>query len=235
MTQLDFMLKHSILARLDATIEHFEETIQNFDSANSKTDSHMRRNKFTLLQTRQEILNVREAAVATLTRLNTFGATLEIMAKPEQGVDPTIADVMKWFLLLTECDRAFISLRDQKHDGFLMHSGHEWVESEIRAEEVTISEAVLDKVRKTKDIFSSSNMDMASTQYQKSGSWRIPLRMVIGIPMVLDEKIVGIFYGDRKITSGTLAQDMMPLFKLYGAQAAVAIRNAQLFAELSVK
>lgn len=235
MSQLDFMLKHSVLARLDATIEHFDDVVGKLNATENKADSQMRRNQFLLLQTRQEILNVREAAVATLTRLNTFGATLEIMAQPEIGVDRVVEDVMKWYILLTECDRAFLMLRDEKNNGYLTSIVHEWVEAELRAEERTVSEAVLDKVRKTRDIFSSSNMDMASTQYQKSGSWRIPLRTVIGIPMVVNEQIIGIFYGDRKITSGTLSQDMLPLFKLYAAQAAIAIHNSQLFAKLTEK
>ena len=117
MSQLDFMLKHSVLARLDATIEQFDDVFGQIDSKDNKADSQMRRNQFMLMQTRREILNVREAAVATLTRLNTFGATLEIMAQPEVGVDQVVEDIMKWFILLTECDRAFMSLHDEKHDG----------------------------------------------------------------------------------------------------------------------
>lgn len=78
-------------------------------------------------------------------------------------------------------------------------------------------------------------MDMADDSYQKSGSWRVPLRTVLGIPILWNDDLVGIFYGDKKITSGAVSQDMNPLFKLYGAQAAIAIRNAQRFAELSAK
>ena len=235
MTQLDFMLKHSILARLDAAIEQFEDAMKDINIANNKTDSQMRKSQFVLMQTRREILNVREEAVATLTRLNTFGATLEIMARPEVGVEAIIKDVLTWFLLLTECDRSFVALYDETKKIFLTQASRDWIGNDLRPEEESISSAVLAEVQKRQDIFSSSNMDMASSSYQKGGSWRIPLRVVIGIPLIWNDQLIGAFYGDRKVTSGALSQDMLPLLKLYAAQAAIAIRNAQLFAKFSDK
>lgn len=230
MTQPDFDFKHTILARLDATIEQYEDTIKTL--TNTLPNASMRKSKGILMQLRREILNVREEAVTTLSRLNTFGATLETMAHPDAGVDVVLADVLKWFLLLTECERAFISLYDADEQEFILSINHGWMDAELRPMEHTISETMLQEVKQSKDIFSSSNADMASDSYQKSGSWRMPLRIVMGIPLLWNNELIGVFYGDRKITSGVLAQDMMPLLKLYAAQAAIAIRNAQLFAKL---
>lgn len=231
MTQPEF--KHSILERLDASIQQFEEAINDLPETKTTGDSTMRKNKFILMQTRREIISVREEAVATLTRLNTFGATLDIMGHPDAGVDAAVENVLQWFLLLTLCDRAFISLYDEAQDKFYLHAKHEWNAEELRTEERDISTTVLEEVQQSKEVFSSSNMDMASASYQKGGSWRIPLRTVFGIPLLWNNQLIGIFYGDRKITSGALAQDMIPLVKLYAAQAAIAIHNAQLFAQFS--
>lgn len=229
MTQPDF--KHSILERLDATIEQFEDALG--ELADDMQDTKMRKGKFIMLQLRKELSNIREEAVATLTRLNTFGATLETMAHPESGVHQVLGDVFKWFLLLTECERAFLSLYDENEDSFIMTVDHDWIGADIRPMEHGISEAVLKEVRKSRDLISSSNVDMASASYHKSGSWRIPLRTVIGIPLLWEDQLIGVFYGDKKITSGVVSRDMLPLFKLYAAQAAIAIHNAQLFANLS--
>ncbi len=229
MTQPDF--KHSIFARLDATIEQFEDTIK--ELTGTLSDSRTRKSKFILMQLRREILNIRDEATASLTRLNTFGATLEIMATPEAGVDAVLTEVMRWFLLLTQCERGFVSLYDKGEEAFLLSISENWIDTEIRPMEHSISEVILGEVQKSKDIFTSSNMDMASSTYQKSGSWRVPLRTVMGIPLIRNNELIGVFYGDKKITSGAVSQDMIPLFKLYGAQAAIAIRNAQLFADLS--
>ena len=231
MNQPDFAFKHTILERLDAAIEQYEDTMKTL--TNTLPDASMRKSKSILMQMRREILNVREEAVATLTRLNMFGATLETMARPEAGLDAVLADVLRWFLLLTECERTFISLYDADEKEFVLSVDHGWMSDELRPMEHTISETVLKKVKQSQDLFSSSNVDMASDSYQKSGSWRVPIRMVIGIPLNWNNELIGIFYGDRKITSGALAQDMIPLLKLYAAQAAVAIRNAQLVAKLS--
>lgn len=230
MTQPDF--KHSIFAQLDATIERFEETLK--DLTGELTDSTTtRRSKHILTQLRREVLDVRDAASSTLTRLNTFGATLDIMAAPEDGVDAVMTEVMRWFFLLTQCERGFISLYDKDEEAFVLSVSENWMDVEIRPMEHTITETILSEVQKSNDIFTSSNMEMASSSYQKSGSWRMPLRTVIGIPLIRRGELIGVFYGDKKITSGVVSQDMMPLFKLYGAQAAIAIRNAQVFATLS--
>ena len=231
MTQTNSTFKHAVLARLDATIERLESTTNALTDALS--DADMRKSKSLLLQTHEEILNIRAEAVATLTRLNTFGATLEIMGHPEAGVDMALSDVLKWFLLLTECERAFISLYDAEEEEFILKIDQDWLDVELRPVELTISEKVMSEVRQSKDIFSSSNADLATDSYQKSGSWRFPIRTVIGIPLIWEDDLIGIFYGDKKITSGVMPRDMLPLFKLYAAQATIAIRNAQLFAKLS--
>ena len=95
MTQPDFDFKHTILARLDATIEQYEDTMKTM--TNTLPNANMRKSKGILMQLRREILNVREEAVTTLKQLNTFGATLETMAHPEAGVTVVVADVLKWF------------------------------------------------------------------------------------------------------------------------------------------
>lgn len=228
MTKPDF--RHSILARLDATIKQFEDNLQEFKD--KPTDSsEMRRSNFILLQIRREILNVREAAQDTLTQLNTFGATLEVMSKPEDGVDAVIGEVMRWFMLLSQCERGILALYDKDADSFEIKINENW--HEVRPMEEAVSEHVMKAVKKSPNVLSSSNVDLASASYQKSGSWRVPLRTVLGIPLVWGEDFVGVFYGDKKITSGVVSQDMNPLFKLYGAQVAIAIRNAQRFAELT--
>jgi|GEM_PF-1895083 len=234
MTQPDY--KHSIFARLDATIDQFEDTMKEVRNNESSTsDSTMRKANFILLQLRKEIYDVREEAQSTLTRLNTFGATLEIMANPEVEVDTLMVDITRWFMLLTQCERGLLSLYNKDKDVFQLAYDENWSDAELRPMEHTISEMVIKQVKKSKDILTSSNMDMADDSYQKSGSWRVPLRTVLGIPILWNDDLVGIFYGDKKITSGAVSQDMNPLFKLYGAQAAIAIRNAQRFAELSAK
>ena len=231
MNQPNSAFTHAVLDRLDAVIEQYEDTMKLL--SDTLPDASTRKSKGVLIRLRHEIVSVRQEAVATLTRLNTFGATLETMAHPEAGVDSALADVLKWFLLLTECERMFISLYDADEQAFIMSVNEKWIDAELRPMEHTISETVLQEVEKSKDIFSSSNVDMASDSYQKSGSWRMPLRSVIGIPLLWNNQLIGIFYGDRKITSGMLSRDMLPLLKLYAAQAAIAIRNAQLFATLT--
>lgn len=230
MTQPHF--QHSILARLDASIEQLETSLGDFKDT-AKDTSEMRRANFILLQVRREIYNVRDAARSTLTQLNTFGATLDVMSKPESGVDAIIADVMGWFMLLSQCERGLIAFYSSDTNEFEIQATEKWDEEEVRPMEQNISELVLKEVKKSNDVLTSSNMDMASSSYQKSGSWRVPLRTVLGIPIIWHEDFVGVFYGDKKITSGAVSQDMNPLFKLYGAQAAIAIRNAQRFADLS--
>ncbi len=231
MQQPNSIFTHTILARLDATIEQYEDIMKQLTDA--LPDATTRKSKGILTLLKREISNVREEAVSTLTRLNTFGATLETMAHPEAGVDVVLDDVLKWFLLLTECERMFISLYDADGEEFVMSVNDGWADAELRPIEHTISDKVLQEVKQSKDIFMSSNVDLASDSYQKSGSWRMPLRSVIGIPLFWNAQLIGIFYGDRKITSGMLSRDMLPLLKLYAAQAAIAIRNGQLFATLT--
>jgi GAF domain-containing protein len=230
MSQPDLSFSHTILERLDATIEQYENTMK--ELTDTLPNATTRKSKSILVQLRREVLSVREEAISTLTRLNTFGATLQTMAHPEAGVQVVLDDVLKWFLLLTECERTFISLYDPHEKEFVMSVDIGWMDADLRPMEHGISEVVLKEVKQSRDIFSSSNVDMASDSYQKSGSWQIPLRSVFGVPLLWEDELIGIFYGDRKITSGVLSRDMFPLLKLYAAQAAIAIHNAQLFATL---
>ncbi len=230
MTQSEF--QHSILARLDASIAQLETSLGEFKES-SKETSEVRRANFILLQIRREIYTVREAAQETLTQLNTFGATLEIMSKPEAGIDDVMQDVMRWFMLLSQCERGLIVFHDNDTDTITPQIHDNWTDDNVRPMERNVSDLVIKAVIESKDVITSSNMDMASKSYQKSGSWRVPLRTVLGIPILWGDDLVGVFYGDKKITSGGVSQDMHPLFKLYGAQAAIAIRNAQHVAKLS--
>lgn len=221
---------HSILERLDASIQQLKTTTEALESIDP--NPNIRKARGILTQTSKDIQTIRDEAQNTLTRLNTFGATLETLANPDSGIEVAVGDVFRWFLLLTECERAYISLYDKETDAFVIQVEQAWHESEIQPIDEVVSDNLIKKVIEIRDMFTSSNMDMASDSYHKSGSWRIPLRTVFGIPLMVGDELIGIFYGDKKITSGIVQRDMMPLFKLYAAEAAIAVRNAVLFAEI---
>jgi len=224
---------HSLFEKLDAAIEQLNSTSQELNAV--EPDASIRKAQSIITQMTQDIESIRHEATTTLKRLSMFGATLETLARPEQGIDAVTADVFRWCLLLTEAERAFLSLYNAEEDALILKEEFAWMETELRPIEQIVSENTVAKVMETRDVITTGNIEMASDSYTKSGSWRIPLRTVIGIPFIFDGEIIGVFYGDKKIVSGMIQRDMLALFKLYAAQAAIAIRNARLFAELHKK
>lgn len=230
MVQSKDTYNHSLLEKLDVAVEQLNTTSDDLNAI--KSDTSARKLLSIISQVSQDVEAIRHEANNALKRLSTFSATLEILSHPELGIDAVTADVFRWCLLLTEPDRAFLSLYNVEEDAMILKEEFGWMDLEIRPIEQIVAENTVAKVLATRDVITTGNIEMASDSYTKSGSWRIPLRTVIGIPFIFEDEIIGVFYGDKKIVSGMIPLDLQALFKLYAAQASIAMRNARLFSQL---
>ena len=70
--------------------------------------------------------------------------------------------------------------------------------------------------------------DMASVE-------ELRLRSVMSLPILVEGRVAGVLYVDNRLQYGAFGHDDLELMELFGAQAAIALKNARLVASLREK
>ncbi len=143
-------------------------------------------------------------------------------------LDDVLQIVMDTIIQLTEAERAFLMMRNEKGE-LVIRIGRNWEQESIDKSELAISRTVIYRVANEGQPVLTTNAqeDPRFTGQQSVVAYN--LRSILCVPLKVKDVVTGVIYADNRIRSGLFTQKDLDLLVAFSNQAAVALENARLF------
>lgn len=146
-------------------------------------------------------------------------------------IDEVLQTVMDTIVRLTEAERGFLMLRDERGE-MVIRIARNWEQESINQSESNISRTIVQKVIDTGEAILTTN---ALEDKRFSGTESViafNLRSILCVPLMVKTELTGVIYTDNRIRTGIFSESDRDLLIAFANQAAVAIENARLFSSL---
>jgi len=146
-------------------------------------------------------------------------------------VDEVLQIVMDTIVRLTEAERGFLMLRDERGE-MAIRIARNWEQETINQNESSISRTIVQRVIDGGEAVLTTN---AREDQRFSGTESIiafNLRSILCVPLMVKTELIGVIYTDNRIRTGIFSESDRDLLIAFANQAAVAIENARLFTSL---
>ncbi len=146
-------------------------------------------------------------------------------------IDEVLQIVMDTIVRLTEAERGFLMLRDERGE-MAIRIARNWERESINENEFAISRTIVQRVIDGNEAVLTTN---ALEDQRFSGQQSIiafNLRSILCVPLMVKTEVIGVIYTDNRIRTGIFSESDRDLLIAFANQAAVAIENARLFSSL---
>ncbi|MCC6299253.1 MAG: GAF domain-containing protein [Anaerolineales bacterium] len=146
-------------------------------------------------------------------------------------IDDVLQIVMDTIVRLTEAERGFLMLRDERGE-MGIRIARNWERESINENEFAISKTIVQRVIQGNEAVLTTN---ALEDQRFSGQESIiafNLRSILCVPLMVKTELIGVIYTDNRIRTGIFSESDRDLLIAFANQAAVAIENARLFSSL---
>ena len=146
-------------------------------------------------------------------------------------IDEVLQTVMDTIVRLTEAERGFLMLRDERGE-MVIRIARNWEQESINQNESSISRKNNKKVIDAGEAILTTN---ALEDKRFSGTESViafNLRSILCVPLMVKTELTGVIYTDNRIRTGIFSESDRDLLIAFANQAAVAIENARLFSSL---
>lgn len=144
-------------------------------------------------------------------------------------LNQVLEGVMDTVIQLTSAERAYLMLRHGETGELRIQAARNWEHETLTQENITFSSGILNAAIDSRvPIVTTNAQDDARFQGMKS-VFSHDLRSIIVVPLVLQDKVIGVLYADNRIEQGVFSKDDIPLLTAFANQASIAISNARLF------
>ena len=146
-------------------------------------------------------------------------------------IDEVLQAVMDTIVRLTEAERGFLMLRDERGE-MVIRIARNWEQESINQSESSISRTIVQKVIDAGEAILTTN---ALEDKRFSGTESViafNLRSILCVPLMVKTELTGVIYTDNRIRTGIFSEADRDLLIAFANQAAVAIENARLFSSL---
>ena len=149
-------------------------------------------------------------------------------------IDEVLQIVMDTIVRLTEAERGFLMLRDERSEGGEMVSriARNWEQESINQNEFAISRSIVERVTNSGEAILTTNAREDPRFGGQESIIAFNLRSILCVPLIIKNDIIGVIYTDNRIRSGIFSESERDLLTAFANQAAVAIENARLFSSL---
>ncbi len=146
-------------------------------------------------------------------------------------VDEVLQIVMDTIVRLTEAERGFLMLRDERGE-MSIRIARNWEQESINQNEFAISRTVIQRVIDGGEALLTTNAREDPRFGGQESIIAFNLRSILCVPLTVKAKIIGVIYADNRIRSGIFSESDRDLLLGFADQAAVSIENARLFSSL---
>ena len=146
-------------------------------------------------------------------------------------VDEVLQIVMDTIVRLTEAERGFLMLRDERGE-MTIRIARNWEQESINKNEFAISRTVVQRVIDGGEAVLTTNAREDPRFGGQESIIAFNLRSILCVPLVVKSELIGVIYTDNRIRSGIFSESERDLLIAFANQAAVSIENARLFSSL---
>ncbi len=146
-------------------------------------------------------------------------------------VDEVLQIVMDTIIRLTEAERGFLMLRDERGE-MSIRIARNWEQESINQNEFAISRTVIQRVIDGGEAVLTTNAREDPRFGGQESIIAFNLRSILCVPLNVKTEIIGVIYTDNRIRSGIFSESDRDLLLSFADQAAVSIENARLFSSL---
>ena len=146
-------------------------------------------------------------------------------------IDEVLQIVMDTIVRLTEAERGFLMLRDERGE-MVSRTARNWEQESINQSEFAISRSIVQRVIDGEEAILTTNAREDPRFGGQESIIAFNLRSILCVPLIIKNDIIGVIYTDNRIRSGIFSESERDLLIAFANQAAVAIENARLFSSL---
>ena len=146
-------------------------------------------------------------------------------------IDEVLQIVMDTIVRLTEAERGFLMLRDERGE-MVSRIARNWEQESINQNEFAISRSIVERVINSGEAILTTNAREDPRFGGQESIIAFNLRSILCVPLIIKNDIIGVIYTDNRIRSGIFSESERDLLIAFANQAAVAIENARLFSSL---
>jgi adenylate cyclase len=146
-------------------------------------------------------------------------------------VDEVLQIVMDTIVRLTEAERGFLMLRDERGE-MAIRIARNWEMESINQSESSISRSVVQRVIEGGEAVLTTNAREDPRFGGQESIIAFNLRSILCVPLMVKTELIGVIYTDNRIRTGIFSESERDLLIAFANQAAVAIENARLFTSL---
>src|SRR6266487_1459777 len=146
-------------------------------------------------------------------------------------VDEVLQIVMDTIVRLTEAERGFLMLRDERGE-MSIRIARNWEQESINRNEFAISRTVVQRVINSGEAILTTNAREDPRFGGQESIIAFNLRSILCVPLTVKSELIGVIYTDNRIRTGIFSESDRDLLLAFANQAAVAIENARLFSSL---
>ena len=146
-------------------------------------------------------------------------------------IDEVLQIVMDTIVRLTEAERGFLMLRDERGQ-MVSRIARNWEQESINQNEFAISRSIVERVTNSGEAILTTNAREDPRFGGQESIIAFNLRSILCVPLIIKNDIIGVIYTDNRIRSGIFSESERELLVAFANQAAVAIENARLFSSL---
>src|SRR6185369_6128642 len=146
-------------------------------------------------------------------------------------VDEVLQIVMDTIVRLTEAERGFLMLRDERGE-MSIRIARNWEQESINQNESSISRTVVQRVIDSGEAVLTTNAREDPRFGGQESIIAFNLRSILCVPLKVKSETIGVIYTDNRIRTGIFSESDRDLLLSFADQAAVSIENARLFTSL---
>jgi adenylate cyclase len=146
-------------------------------------------------------------------------------------VDAVLQIVMDTIIRLTEAERGFLMLRDERGE-MSIRIARNWEQESLNQNEFAISRTVVQRVIDGGEAVLTTNAREDPRFGGQESIIAFNLRSILCVPLSVKSELIGVIYTDNRIRSGIFSESDRDLLLGFANQAAVSIENARLFSSL---
>lgn len=143
-------------------------------------------------------------------------------------LDEVLNSVIDTVIELTGAERVYLMMLKDEDDLQVMLSRNNKNEA-IPVDEAIFSRGVIHNALEQKEPIITTNAQEDERFQNMASVISSQLRSIIVVPMLLQDKPMGVLYLDNRLASNVFHQDSLPILLAFANQAAIAIENARLF------
>lgn len=191
------------------------------------------RSRFGALQ--KQVIN----AMMELQRLRALADTTALINSTLE-LDAVLEHVMDTVIELTGAERGYIVLKDDQtgaFDRFVVARGIDLTaltahDPNANGQDFIVSHTIIDEVAQTGQAVLTDNASNDKRYKSQESIIGFALRSVLAVPLQVRDEVIGVVYCDNRIVAGLFQPGDLNTLRAFSDQAAVAIDNARLFAQV---